>query len=261
MANAVSVHDKCSGRTVYKLSVEGKQNTSITTTKALRRVEVLQHPYTFRIREKERIMPQHYILLLLWWRGPLLTSEVLAYLQQAGYPYTHSRQIAHKLARLRQNKLVEKNDDGTWRLTEKGERIAIRLLHNYEIIATNNEKIKPFLETLIISKTDSVSIARVERKYSVKILSKILEEIKRIHSLSEDESVIIELLVKNYAMNKVSYLYVHQVLKELNMDKNYFISIMTSLISKGLIYKYRDKDTGLLKIGLRSLKSTTRLVC
>ena len=103
---------------------------------------------SFRIRERDRVCPQHFILLLLLFWRRLRTREILVYLQKAGYPYTHSRQISHKLARLRQRGLIEKDPDGAWRITEHGERIAGELFRVYELLSSVNEGILSYLNVL-----------------------------------------------------------------------------------------------------------------
>lgn len=262
MGNLASVHGTCSARAVYKLDAEG-QSTSITTTTTTGFVEeaVEQRArYVYRLGDSARngVKAQHYILLLLWRLGPLTSNEILSYLHEAEYNVKDLRDLHSRIYYLRRSKLVIRDEDGKYRLTENGEKYAEELARQYLVFAKGSEKIRKILATIgIFSSIEDV--LKTYRRYIENKLSKILDEISEIFRLDKDEIVVIEYLLKHLEnsiltgrRSRSAYTYASIMMKDLGFDPAYFKELIGRLQSKGLVYVYGQKHSGMsARIGLK----------
>jgi len=248
-----SAHGKQVELVVYKLSVED-QSTSITTT-----TSQYKRRYTYRLGDSARcnVKTQHYILLLLWRLGPLTSNEILSYLQEAGYNVRSLRDLHSRIYYLRQNKLVVRDENGRYRLTDIGEKYAEELGRQYLIFAKGSEKIRNILANIgIFSSIEDV--LKMYGRYIENKLSKILHEIRELFKLNEDETIIMEYLFEQLRSSiligrrsRSAYSYASIMMKDLGFDSVYFKELICKLQSKGLVYMYPQRNGMPARIGLK----------
>ena len=216
-----------------------------------------RYQYKLGDNARNKVRLQHYILLLLWRRGPLTSHEILGYLHEAKYNVRNLRDLHSRIYYLRQSKLIERDGDGKYRLTEKGEKYAEELSRIYLDFAKSSEKIRNTLANIELFS----SIEDVLKTYHKRIedkLSKILEEIEEIFRLNEDEKAIMEYLFEylKYSMlidkkTKSAYVYANMILRDLGFNPVYLKELINTLQSKGLVYVYSQGRGQPARIGLK----------
>ena len=228
MARRLSSHETLIYTQVYKL------NSDVDS-----RVQNYSFSYSFRLGTTKTVRPQHYILLLLLEHGPHTAYQILQSMVDAGYNYYHTRQIAPKLAQLRQHKLIERDEQGIYHLTPYGEQIAETLRDIYIELSFSSENIKLILDKLRFSKTDTLRYTKIHLDIS-RILLKILEEIKKIYHLERDELDVVEVLLENYLKYGTPYLYADQI-RDKGFDGAYLKQVLKNLQTKNIIYIYNTQ--------------------
>ncbi len=224
----------------------------------LSKKDCLYTGYQFKLGKisDDAIRAQHYILLLLGEQGAQSTYDIMIAMQNAGYKINKSNKVSSKLWWLKNSGLVEKDEDGRWRLTQLGEKIYKTLKEIYLKKATSSEKIKKMLGTIGIFQT-GLERLRTALKGFEKKKSEILQVLEEIFRLDSDEKEVISYLLEHmkYAniLNDLKggvYVYADILVEDLGFDPNHLKKVVDKLQSKRLIYIYNVKGRP-SRIGLK----------
>ncbi len=209
-------------------------------------------------------------LIVLLHGKPMKTAEIA---QHLGY---NSRYISSYLSYWRVRGLFE-YVNGLWQLTPKGEQVAQLIISRYQeqrfneylmiakqilgeqvktAVNDNNTQVTPHSSSrslsFIAGKT-SQKIPQPDRKYQVECLKQLIN----YNELPDEEKEVLDLLLEHYIKWNSTYMYVDQLIEQLQANEIWLMRILKSLQAKHLIYLYRDPRLG-TRVGFS--RSTKKLL-
>lgn len=206
-------------------------------------------------------------LIVLLHGKPMKTAEIAQYL---GY---NSRYISSYLSYWRVRGIFE-YVNGLWQLTPKGEQVAQLIISRYQeqrfneylIIAKqilseqvkttvndNNTRVTPHDSShslpFIVDKTGQ-KIPLPDRKHQMECLKQLIN----YNELPSEEKEVLDLLVGHYIKWNSTYMYVDQLIEQLQANEIWLVRVLKSLQAKHIIYLYQDPRLG-TRVGFsRSIK-------
>ncbi len=206
-------------------------------------------------------------LIVLLHGKPMKAAEIAQYL---GY---NSRYISSYLSYWRVRGLFE-YVNGLWQLTPKGEQVAQLIISRYQeqrfneylmiakqilgeqvktAVNDNNTQVTPHSSSrslsFIAGKTGQ-KIPQPDRKHQAECLKQLIN----YNELPDEEKEVLDLLLEHYTKWNSTYMYVDQIIEQLQANEIWLMKILKSLQAKHLIYLYRDPRLG-TRVGFsRSIK-------